>query len=199
MFFRKSNSNPFDRKKSYCLRYRHTLHRDTSRETIAKDIEDLQAALVRKGFLSKVTGVFDEETEVAIRKVQRENRIRANGVVGFYTWAATLFSTLRRGASNNVQEVKQLQELLNREALGFGVVVDGVFGPKTERALEKFQRRHGLLPDGICGPRTWVLLTGERPEERIAGPTPPLSLSNTTLNKLMTALIALFHRLFPLG
>ena len=198
LFFRKPSFNPLDREKSYCLRYRHTLHKDASRDSIQRDIEDLQAALMRKGFLGKITGEFDEATEAAVRKVQRENRIRPNGVVGFYTWAAALFFTLRRGEANNSHEVKRLQELLNQESLGFGVVVDGVFGPRTERALEKFQSRHGLLPDGICGPRTWVLLTGERPEERTAGPTHELSLFNTTLNRLILSLGALFQRLFKL-
>jgi N-acetylmuramoyl-L-alanine amidase len=31
---------------------------------------------------------------------------------------------------------------------------DGVFGPRTERALREFQRNVGLPPDGTCGPAT---------------------------------------------
>ncbi len=36
--------------------------------------------------------------------------------------------------------------------------VDGVFGPQTKRAVVAFQRDHGLVADGIVGPRTYVHL-----------------------------------------
>jgi N-acetylmuramoyl-L-alanine amidase len=32
--------------------------------------------------------------------------------------------------------------------------VDGIFGPRTARALEDFQRNSGLFVDGVCGPYT---------------------------------------------
>jgi hypothetical protein len=45
--------------------------------------------------------------------------------------------------------VRKLQQLLK-------VKVDGDFGPKTESAVKAFQRSHGLLPDGLVGPKTWA-------------------------------------------
>jgi peptidoglycan hydrolase-like protein with peptidoglycan-binding domain len=52
--------------------------------------------------------------------------------------------------------VRSLQHLLR--ARGRSVVVDGIFGPRTEAAVEDFQRSEGLASDGIVGPRTWPRL-----------------------------------------
>jgi hypothetical protein len=63
--------------------------------------------------------------------------------------------TLRRGATSNPKFlVKEVQK-----KLGFtGQQVDGKFGPLTEAQVRQFQRDHGLVPDGIVGPRTWTAL-----------------------------------------
>jgi peptidoglycan hydrolase-like protein with peptidoglycan-binding domain len=45
---------------------------------------------------------------------------------------------------------------------------DGVFGPMTEASVRAFQRRKGLVPDGIVGPASW----GAIDEEARAGAAP---------------------------
>ncbi len=58
--------------------------------------------------------------------------------------------TLRRGMMGPLVELVQKKS---------GVpLVDGIFGPKTEAAVREFQRVHGLVPDGIVGPKTWKVL-----------------------------------------
>lgn len=58
-------------------------------------------------------------------------------------------------------EVADLQRRLN--SVGFNLVVDAFFDVKTEAAVIAFQRRVGLVADGIAGPKTIsVLLSGER-------------------------------------
>ncbi|MGE2716999.1 peptidoglycan recognition protein family protein [Mycolicibacterium litorale] len=54
--------------------------------------------------------------------------------------------------------VAQLQRQLNDEHAG-RLVVDGVYGPRTEAAVREFQRRtRGLKVDGIVGPATAAAL-----------------------------------------
>jgi len=57
--------------------------------------------------------------------------------------------TLRRPSKGGL--VKKIQ-------MKVGAKVDGKFGPKTEAAVRAFQRTHGLVPDGIVGPKTWKVL-----------------------------------------
>lgn len=56
--------------------------------------------------------------------------------------------------------VKDVQRRLRTmyPAYARGLAVDGVFGPKTTAAVKEFQRRSGLVADGIVGKRTWVAL-----------------------------------------
>jgi len=46
------------------------------------------------------------------------------------------------------KEVKELQEFLNINA-------DGIFGPGTKSAVQKWQTNNSLVADGIVGPATW--------------------------------------------
>jgi len=60
---------------------------------------------------------------------------------------------LRRGQSGTL--VRKLQAKLH-------VGVDGRFGPVTQRAVKAFQRKKGLVADGVVGHYTWLKLEGER-------------------------------------
>ncbi|HSN59206.1 MAG TPA: peptidoglycan-binding protein, partial [Clostridiaceae bacterium] len=54
---------------------------------------------------------------------------------------------LRRG-STNYSAVSYMQSLL-------GVDSDGIFGPVTENAVISFQKRLGIMVDGVVGQQTW--------------------------------------------
>ncbi|MBW4644589.1 MAG: peptidoglycan-binding protein [Goleter apudmare HA4340-LM2] len=58
---------------------------------------------------------------------------------------------------NSGVTVRVLQRLLISN--GYGMRVDGVFGPLTETAVKSFQNRRSLTPDGIVGQKTWRALT----------------------------------------
>lgn len=62
---------------------------------------------------------------------------------------------LRRG--DDGPEVRALQRQLADR--GWRLAVDGVFGPQTDLVVRTFQRRRGLLADGIVGSRTRSVLS----------------------------------------
>ena len=63
-------------------------------------------------------------------------------------------TTLRRGAKGD--EVIELQTKLHLD--GSSLEIDGIFGIGTLSAVKSFQRRHGLVVDGVVGPKTWAEL-----------------------------------------
>ena len=68
---------------------------------------------------------------------------------------------IRRG--DRGEAVQRIQVMLNRISRDYPAIpkvypVDGVFGPATEAAVEKFQSIFDLTPDGIVGNSTWYKL-----------------------------------------
>jgi len=57
-----------------------------------------------------------------------------------------------------VDAVRQLQQKL--AAQGYTIAIDGYFGPQTDGIVRAFQGSHGLLVDGVVGPRTHQALFG---------------------------------------
>lgn len=67
--------------------------------------------------------------------------------------------TLQYGSSGAA--VAELQRDFNHIFPGYPrlpLIVDGDFGPATRAAVQEFQRRVGLDPDGVVGPLTWTQL-----------------------------------------
>lgn len=57
----------------------------------------------------------------------------------------TTWTTIRWGArGSNVESVQRI----------VGAYPDGIFGPKTHAAVQRYQSRNNLVPDGIVGPLT---------------------------------------------
>lgn len=117
-------------------------------------VRDLQNALRAAGHNISVDGQFGPQTKAAVLAFQRARGLTVDGIVGPQTWGALRAApgpTLRQGASGAA--VRDLQSKL--AAKGYGIAVDGQFGPRTRNAVIAFQRANGLTVDGVVGPQTW--------------------------------------------
>jgi len=137
-------------------------------------IPGLQVALRAHGlYAGPIDGIAGPRTAAAVRRFQRRAGLTVDGIAGIRTRVALgelgrpLFGrrVLVRGKVG--WDVSVLQFLLAKR--GFHTLpLDGRFGARTERALRRFQRRSGLIVDGVVGPTTIAALdsSGARPPLR---------------------------------
>lgn len=80
-----------------------------------------------------------------------------NGVYNLDEDVKVYYPTIRMGTcAGKSQTVKTLQTKLN--VFGYGLAVDGCWGPLTQAAVLDFQRKQKIDVDGIVGPITWARL-----------------------------------------
>ena len=80
-----------------------------------------------------------------------------------------IMRTLIKGSTGD--DVRILQQALTDA--GFKTGVDGNFGAGTEKAVKDFQKAHGLVDDGVCGPKTWKALEPFLPVQEPDAPEEP--------------------------
>ena len=133
-------------------------------------VRDIQQQLIKAGYRLPRYGadsVFGEETENAVMRFQRDHNLAVDGLVGQVTLSklqqvnqqrvsAPDFplpsGVLRRGDQG--ESVRQLQRALKQINYNPGTV-DGIYGPRTEDAVRRFQSMYAALKDdGIYGPNT---------------------------------------------
>ena len=130
---------------------------------------------------------FDEEFENAIMEFQKIYGLNPDGAIGALTWTriVELYNFIRntegfqpvlaRGSAPKLEypgvpirrgirgrHVKYIQSALNTVYEHIGVRkylgVTGDYGCETENSIIGYQKRRGLLPDGIVGEDTWNAL-----------------------------------------
>lgn len=137
--------------------------------------------------ISQPIGIFDVETENAVKQFQYIFNLTQDGIVGKSTWykiknvyngisrlaeltadkvtyeeVAPIYPTLlSKGQTGDY--IKTLQYYLNVVAYFYpqisNITIDGYFGDETEQAVMAFQDMQGLAVDGIVGRDTWKALT----------------------------------------
>ena len=164
----------------------------------------IQNRLQQLGYLERpADGIFDQATQEAVIRFQRDKRLNPDGVVGEQTESA-LFEEFNRKSdissrdfsvsnrSNRVlkqgdrgADVTALQRRL-RELGYFNGQLTGYFGRTTQEAVSRFQQAYLIQPDGIVGSDTRSALFGSgtatsqffQNDSLSLPPPPPLSGSS---------------------
>lgn len=147
-------------------------------------IAGLQVALRAHGlYAGAIDGIAGPKTRQAVIAFQRRAGLVVDGRAGIRTRTALgpLGRPLlgRRLVSRGAfgWDVAVLQFLLTQRGVYDGAL-DGYMGPETVKALRAYQRRAGLLADGVAGPATLVSFGRTVPlaAPQPARPTAPASI-----------------------
>lgn len=138
----------------------------------------IQNRLQQLGYLDRsADGIFDQATQDAVIRFQRDSLLNPDGVVGAQTESALFEEFDRRtnissrtfsdsNRSNRVlkqgdrgAEVTAVQRRL-RDLGYFNAQLTGYFGRATKEAVSRFQQAYLIQPDGIVGSETQSALFG---------------------------------------
>jgi len=64
-----------------------------------------------------------------------------------------VFLVWTRSPAQSGEAVRKWQERMQQ--VGFTIKADGVYGPRSKRVCQAFQKNRGLVADGIVGEKTW--------------------------------------------
>lgn len=150
------------------------------------NVKALQEALNRVGIGVKygVDGYFGSATQASVKAFQNYKKLPVTGVVDAATASALGFSApaapsapsapkasgngaLARGSRG--ASVTNLQQLLSKAGFSVGAI-DGIYGPQTQAAVQKFQQANGLSATGTADAATVQALQGGKAPAAPAAP-----------------------------
>jgi hypothetical protein len=129
----------------------------------------LQVGLHSRGlYKGPIDGISGPGTAAAIRRLQKRARITVDGVVGPQTkralgrFARHPLGTRALDRGKTGWDVASLQFRLAEHGFPSGPF-DGIFGPRIDAALRRFQGWAGIESDGVAGKATVRALSGSPP------------------------------------
>ena len=130
---------------------------------VINSVLDVQQFLSSNGFNpGPIDGQTGPKTKNAVIEFQKENGLLADGIVGnktkdamrAYTGCRNQNVCIARDNSNaKLDSVADIQTYLANNGFNPGII-DGEIGSYTKEAIKAFQRKVGLIPDGVAGNRT---------------------------------------------
>lgn len=128
-----------------------------------------------------VTGVYNAETEEAVRRYQEERKLPVTGIVDAAMWKSIageyrrereirkpvymrVIPTYATAFGERSDEVLILQIMLNALRVDYdypAVPLSGIYGAQTREAVRAFQSVNGLSDTGIADRETWGRVVGE--------------------------------------
>lgn len=129
-------------------------------------IELISNTLLRLGFISSPSDIFDEKLTQGVKAFQQDRGLTVNGLINEITARSLEEARFRLGdrvlvfnttALMRGDDVANLQDRLIQMGFNCGKV-DGVYEITTENAVKEFQKSVGILSDGRCGPATLISL-----------------------------------------
>lgn len=128
-----------------------------------------QEKMIQKGYLLPKFGPdsdFGDETETIVKQLQKDAKIKVDGIIGPDTWVVLNSDFVRPNKPKYPgklikqgqisDDVEKIQNRLIELGYSCGPTgADKKFGTNTAKAVEKFQKDNNLVPDKIVGPKTW--------------------------------------------
>ncbi|WP_226035581.1 peptidoglycan recognition protein family protein [Aquibacillus saliphilus] len=159
------------------------------------EVKNLQKRLIKAGYELPKFGVdehFGDETESAVREMQKKNKITVDGLYGSES-ESKLSDELSKLVEEKVEEpknsktksetiekesrpllekgdkgkwVKEAQTLLVKNGYKLPKYgIDGDYGNETLSQVKKFQKDQGLKSDGLIGKNSWAKLLKPNPRK----------------------------------
>jgi peptidoglycan hydrolase-like protein with peptidoglycan-binding domain len=140
-----------------------------------ESVKQMQTLLNKFGYKLAIDGIFGQASDSAVRDFQKKNKLTIDGIVGTMTWGklkttspitSTPVSTKPAPKYPNKlykvqspmlhdENIKLIQQQLNKAAGKQVVKVDGWYGNDTANQVGLFQKKYGLSNDKIVGQKTW--------------------------------------------